>query len=133
MKVSRTPSPGFTLIELMIVLAVVSILAAVAYPAYQAQMRDARRADGQGFLLEMMSLQERFYTENNIYTDDLTDLNYDSANGVESTDGFYSVTAAACGADPLTACVNLIATALGPQVADGNLELNSRNQTVGEW
>jgi type IV pilus assembly protein PilE len=61
---------GLTLIELMIVVAIVGILAAIAYPSYQAQLRDARRADGQGALLELAQYMQRFYTENNRFDQD---------------------------------------------------------------
>lgn len=58
---------GFTLIELMIVVAVVAILAAIAYPTYQDSVRKSRRADAQAVLLEAAQWMERFYTENNRY------------------------------------------------------------------
>ena len=58
---------GFTLIELMITLAVVAILAAIAYPSYQDSVRKSRRADAKSVLLEAAQWMERFYTENNRY------------------------------------------------------------------
>lgn len=58
---------GFTLIELMIVVAVVAILAAIAYPSYQDSVRKSRRADAKAVLLEAAQWMERFYTENNRY------------------------------------------------------------------
>ncbi len=61
-------SSGFTLIELMIVVVIVAILAGIAYPSYQDSIRKARRADAKSALLEAASRQERFYTENNQYT-----------------------------------------------------------------
>jgi type IV pilus assembly protein PilE len=59
---------GFSLIELMIVVAIVAILAAIAYPAYQDQIRKTRRADCQGTMMEAAGAAERFFTENNTYT-----------------------------------------------------------------
>ena len=61
-------SPGFTLIELMITVAVVGILAAIAYPSYQDSVRKARRADAKSALLDAAQRQERFFTENNQYS-----------------------------------------------------------------
>ncbi len=58
---------GFTLIELMVTVAIVGILAGVAYPAYQSQIRSTRRADAQADLMQLASFMERFYTENSGY------------------------------------------------------------------
>jgi len=59
---------GFTLTELMIVVAIVGILAAIAYPSYQEQVRQARRSDAQGALMTLAQFMERHYTLNNAYT-----------------------------------------------------------------
>jgi type IV pilus assembly protein PilE len=58
---------GFTLIELMIVVAVVAILAAIAVPAYQEHIVKTRRATGAGCMMEMAQFMERFYTTNMRY------------------------------------------------------------------
>ena len=58
---------GFTLMELMIVVAIIGILAGIAYPTYQDSVRKSRRADAEAVLLELAQWMERFYTENNRY------------------------------------------------------------------
>lgn len=58
---------GFTLIELMVVVAVVAILASVAIPAYQDQMRKARRGQAKADLVELAQRAERYHTVNNTY------------------------------------------------------------------
>ena len=58
---------GFTLIEVMIVVAIVGILAAVAYPSYQEHVRKTKRADAQSALMELAQFMERYYTANGRY------------------------------------------------------------------
>lgn len=58
---------GFTLIELMVVVAVVAILAAIAVPSYQEQVRKSRRGQAQADLVELAQRAERFHTVNNSY------------------------------------------------------------------
>lgn len=58
---------GFTLIELMIVVAVVAILAAVAYPSYTDHVRKSRRGQAKADLAELSQLAERYHTTNNTY------------------------------------------------------------------
>lgn len=118
---------GFTLVELMVVVVIIGILAMVAYPSYQESVLKTRRADGQGLLLEIMNSQERYYTQNNTYTTDLTDLGYAAATNVDSDEGFYKASAAACTSSTIDECVILTAAAQGAQATDGDLTLNSRN------
>ena len=58
---------GFTLVELMIAVAILGILAGIAYPSYQNSIMDSRRADAKGALLGFANAMERHFTENNSY------------------------------------------------------------------
>ena len=58
---------GFTLIELMIVVAVIAILAAIAYPSYSEYIIKTRRASGSACMMEMAQFMERYYTTNMTY------------------------------------------------------------------
>ena len=60
-------SIGFTLIELMITVAIVGIVAAVAFPSYQNYVRQSNRAVAKAILYENTQFMERFYTQNNQY------------------------------------------------------------------
>ena len=58
---------GFTLIELMIVVAIVGILSSIAYSSYQSSVVKSRRQAAQGCLVELAQYMERFYTSNMSY------------------------------------------------------------------
>ena len=133
MRKATSPScaRGFTLVELMITVAILAIIMAIAYPTYTRQVMKAHRGTGQSKLLEVMQAQERYFTTNNSYTNDLTDLGYGSVGAVPSDGGWYTLAAAACAASTLSQCVVLTATPQNSQTNDttcGNLTLSSRGQ-----
>lgn len=63
----RRRDPGFSLLELMVVLTILAILAAFQYPSYKESVRKARRAEGRAALAEVMQQQERIYSQQSTY------------------------------------------------------------------
>lgn len=101
---------GFTLIELMIVIAIVAIIAAIAIPSYNKQVEKSRRADGQSALLNAAQAMERCFTRTNTYVGCFTE----ATPGQPSQEGFYNVRATRLTATEYV----LAATPTGPQTGD---------------
>lgn len=91
---------GFTLIELMVVVAVLAILASIAYPLYTEQARKGRRVEGRDALLAIAQAEERYYTVNGAYTGAISNLGVSSVNCsvnpcISRDKGYYSLSVAA--------------------------------------
>ncbi len=82
---------GVTLIELMIVVAILGILAAVAYPGYLQYAAKSKRIEAKTALLKIAMLQERFYLQNNRYTTDMTKLGFGVPTNAMTNSGTYVV------------------------------------------
>jgi type IV pilus assembly protein PilE len=121
-------SNGFTLIELMIVVAIVGILAMVAYPSYDSSIKKTRRADAQGALQGLAQAMERHFTSNNTYLGAATGGGNTGAPGIfpsesplDGSTKFYNLTISAATATTFT----LRAAPKGGQAGDGNMELDN--------
>ena len=87
---SHPPTRGFTLIEILIAVAIVGILAAIAVPSYSAYVTQTRRTDATIFLVEAAGEQVRFRSEHNRYAADMGELGYGAAT-VTTPEGHYAV------------------------------------------
>ncbi|MBA6362180.1 MULTISPECIES: type IV pilin protein [unclassified Colwellia] len=103
---------GFTLLELMISVAVVGILASIAYPSYIDNISRANRSEGQRELLRLASLQEQYFIDHRAYTTDMKKLGA-SADPYITDSGFYSIDAVVVGVT-----YTLKATARGTQATN---------------
>jgi len=123
-EMNTASSRGFTLIELMIVVAVIGILSAIAYPAYQDSVRKSHRADGKTALLQAVQAAERLFTRNNSY------LGVDAVIAAASDEGHYTLSA-----DPVPTATTFAikATPVGAQASDpcGELTINELNVKGG--
>lgn len=104
---------GFTLIEVMITVAIVGILAAIAYPSYTSYVAKSNRGEGQRELLRIANLQEQYYVDNRTYTSDLTKLGLDKSPFI-TEHGHYSIAATVPAGG---ATFTLTATAKGTQAS----------------
>ncbi len=125
---------GFTLIELMIVVGIIGMLTAIAYPTYTEYVIKTKRTDAKDKLSEVMFEMERYNTRNRTYTLDMTDLGY-AADPIQSDEGLYSIDATVCSAGSIRTCVNLTATPVATlsQKNDGALSVNTQGKRVGKW
>ncbi len=93
---ARSLQAGFTLLELVIAMAVLTLLVTMAYPSYLEHMYKVRRADALGPLLDVVSRQEQYMLDHKQYAGNMTQLGF-AANPYITPEGFYSVAVVTAG------------------------------------
>jgi type IV pilus assembly protein PilE len=132
---------GFTIIELLIVVTIIGILAAIAYPSYLNHMRKARRSSAQGLMLDTSNRETQYLLDKRQYT-----ANFTGTNGLSVSNSDFDCTTVAttCSNDwyNITIAVDntaapptfmITATAIGTQTVDGNQTLDSTGAKTGKW
>ena len=97
--VARTRSRGFTLIELVITIAIVGVLVAVALPTYRDHMRKSRRAEAQAYMMAVAGRQQQFLIDSRAYAATLGTINIPMPASVTAA---YNVTLFVAGGPPPT-------------------------------
>ena len=126
---------GFTLIELMIVVAVVAILAAIAYPSYTDSVLKSRRGQAKADMVEAAQMLERYHSEKNTYVGFVLnptqspktgDARYTLALNPVPTQGSFTITATALGGQANDRCGNL-------SIDQAGVKTNSKGTLADCW
>lgn len=131
-KQTRARERGFTLIELMIVVAIVAILMAIALPSYASFMKKSRRGDAEATLMDIAQREQQYLNDVRAYAPDTVTLNTTVPVDVST---YYTITI--CGAAPPAACgvpggappvFWVVATPIAgsPQAGDPTLTLDNK-------
>ena len=126
LRLHRRYSAGFTMIEVMIVVAIIAVLAAIAYPSYTKYMIKTNRSAAEGCLSEYANYMERYYTTNLRYDQDSagTSNTLPTLDCASQTSSRYSY---GFGTAATSTAYTLQATPTGAQTADtqcGTLQLD---------
>jgi type IV pilus assembly protein PilE len=133
--VNSASNRGFTLIELMIAVAIVSILTTIAVASYTSQVQKSRRTDARSAVLDLAGREEKLFSVANAYSADPGDLGYGAAGapwGIKVGSGYYQVTVVSPdpAAPPGTASYLITAVPVpgSPQASDTTCTSLSVNQ-----
>ncbi|MGO9515172.1 MAG: type IV pilin protein [Steroidobacteraceae bacterium] len=130
---SKAAMSGYTLIEILVALAIVAILASVAVAAYTSEVQKSRRTDARSALLDLAGREEKLFSTTNAYSATPSDLGYAPVGTpfpITVGSGYYQVSVAA--PDPNQAAgsptYSITATAIGTQANDSQCLTLSVNQ-----
>jgi len=110
---------GFSLLEILVVVAIIGVLAAIAFPSYQKQIQRSNRAAAQAFMSDVANKQQLFLSTARAYAADLGELNMTAPDDLKK---FYTFKIDPVGGPPPG--FTITATAIGNQASDGNLTLD---------
>jgi len=144
---------AFTLIELMVVVAIIGIMASIAYPNYQDSVRRSRRADAKGALLNFANAMERHFTETNSYcdagggggantcfggavdtgiNDSGSPIVFSTVSPLDGTTAYYNLTIVPGSITQTTYNLRATPTPTEAQAGDGILEID-QTESKGRW
>jgi len=130
---------GFTLVELMVVVLVITILAVIAVPSYLSQTLKSRRSEAKSILMDLAARQERYMATNGTYSSNATDMGYTGTWPQNVGNNYYSISLPASSFNPAVAATSttaatpatfkFTATAIGGQLKDTQCKTFSIDQT----
>ncbi|ERI54430.1 type IV pilin protein [Pseudomonas sp. AOB-7] len=124
---------GFTLIELMITVAVIGILAAVAYPSYTQYVVRANRGEAQAYLMDLAQRQQQILMDSRAYASTVSALGVPEPASVARN---YDVSLSGVSATPPTFTITAAPKSGTAQAGDGNLTINqsgAKTWAGGSW
>lgn len=127
--IGRNRQSGFTLVEIMIVVAIIAILASIALPAYTEHVRKGHRAAAQSEMMDIANRQQEFFMTNRVYAESLGDLGYPALP--EEVDKRYTADVDANN-DATPPNFTITFSAKGTQIDDGDLALDSEGVKTPE-
>ncbi len=114
----RCAQRAFTLLELLIVLAILGLLTAIALPGYQRSVLAGGRAEGRALLLQVAANQERYYADHLAYSSNADPIGNPASVTLTSGGGLYRASVTACPDGDIEHCFVATAVPVGRQVAD---------------
>jgi len=128
----RSRASGFTLIELMVTVAVLALLVAIAYPSYQQQVMRGRRSSAKAAMMDIANQEQQYLLASRGYADTATLTATGYAIPADIANFYTWAVAAPAGAVPT---YTITFTPIGPQTADGALTLDQagNRQPLAKW